>query len=98
MKVLSKSQHDNLYILEHIKKLNQNQNTLIDNFIDEQINLLNKKTNPIMTGNTTLDYILYQYSAQIEQYHIHLSYTKDAYQCPLPKNIYYTVLNKMMDR
>lgn len=56
LKVLSKSQHDNLYILEHIKKLNQNQNTLIDNFIDEQINLLNKKTNPIMTGNTTLDY------------------------------------------
>lgn len=97
LKVLSKSQHDNLYILQHIKKLNQNQNTLIDNFIDEQINLLNKKTNPIMTGNTTLDYILYQYSAQIEQYHIHLSYTKDAYQCPLPKNIYYTVLNKMMD-
>ncbi len=97
LKVLSKSQHDNLYILEHIKKLNQNQNTLIDNFIDEQINLLNKKTNPIMTGNTTLDYILYQYSAQIEQYHIHLSYTKDAYQCPLSKNIYYTVLNKMMD-
>ena len=97
LKVLSKSQHDNLYILEHIKKLNQTQNTLIDNFIDEQINLLNKKTNPIMTGNTTLDYILYQYSAQIEQYHIHLSYTKDAYQCPLPKNIYYTVLNKMMD-
>lgn len=43
LKVLSKSQHDNLYILEHIKKLNQNQNTLIDNFIDEQINLLNKK-------------------------------------------------------
>lgn len=97
LKVLSKSQHDNLYILQHIKKLNQNQNTLVDNFIDEQINLLNKKTNPIMTGNTTLDYILYQYSAQIEQYHIHLSYTKDTYRCPLPKNIYYTVLNKMMD-
>lgn len=94
---LSDSQHDMIYTLNHIKKLNQHQNTSLDEFIDSQIKTIYQKIKPIVSGNSTLDYILYQYMPILKSQNIHLLYTKDPSTCPIPNIIYYTIMNYILD-
>lgn len=94
---LSRFHHDSLYVLNYIKKLNQGNNLQIDNFINEQIVIISKNLKPIITGNSTLDYVIYEYIPRMKQYKIDFTYNYMRLDSPIPKNIYYSILTKMMD-
>lgn len=94
---ISHSQHEMIYILSHIQKLNNQNNLSIDQFIDSQISLINQKIKPIISGNSTLDYILYQYLPIFQEKNIHIIYTNAPSICPIPNILYYTIMNQILD-
>lgn len=94
---LSHSQHEMIYILSHIKKLNHQNSPSIDQFIDSQVNIINQKIKPIISGNSTLDYILYQYIPIFQEKNIHIIYTNTPSICPIPNILYYTIMNQILD-
>lgn len=94
---ISHSQHEMIYILSHIQKLNNQNNSSIDQFIDSQISIINKKIKPIISGNSTLDYILYQYIPIFQEKNIHIIYTNTPSICPIPNILYYTIMNQILD-
>ncbi|WP_028044738.1 hypothetical protein [Candidatus Stoquefichus massiliensis] len=94
---LSHSQHEMIYILSHIKKLNHQNSPSIDQFIDSQINIINQKIKPIISGNSTLDYILYQYIPIFQEKNIRIIYTNAPSACPIPNILYYTIMNQILD-
>lgn len=94
---LARSQHEMFYLFNHIKILNHQENKIIDIFIDQQIEAINKRNKPIVSGNQTLDYVLYQYAYAFHNNNINLTYTKEDYSCPIPHHVYYTIMSKILD-
>ncbi|MEG0367162.1 MAG: hypothetical protein RR585_10025 [Coprobacillus sp.] len=98
IETLSQTRHDMVYILTHIKNMNENaQYEEIKRFINEQIERLEKMQKPIVTGNSTLDYVIYEFMPRFHKMNGHLTCNSYDGQCPITNVVYYAVVGEMLD-
>lgn len=94
---LSSLRHDMLYILTHIQHLNNQQNNDIDCFIDKQIEHMKANDKPILTGNQTLNYIIFENMSYMRKHHIDFICNQCYEDVPIQKIDFYTIMTSLLE-
>lgn len=94
---LSSLRHDMLYVLTHIQHLNEHQNESIDIFINKQLQHMKANDKPILTGNQTLNYIIFENMNYIRENEIDFVCNQCEKDIPIQKIDFYTIMSLLLE-
>lgn len=94
---LSALRHDLLYNLTHIQHLNHHENKDIDDFIHQQIKHIQFHDKPILTGNQTLNYIIFENINYIKENKIDFVCNQCHEDIPFQKIDFYTIMSSLLE-